>query len=904
MSSWSLNRPRVVAATGLAVFSALLGLALRSPRAPVGEALVRASYDTLHMLAPAPLLTNPPVAVVYLDLPSYQRQGLDPARPWPRELHARLLRRLSEAGARAVVFDIVFASAGPSPESDRELAAALQASRRAVLAAEYSDKGSHATADNLPWARAHTLSPPFEPLAAAAAAWGIAEQVIDDDFVVRRYLAGFTSGPATLTWAAAKWLDLPVTRGPTAMKEANTRWLRYYGAALTLPHTSYSQALDPAGVPDGFFRDKIVLVGSRPVVRAFSERGDEFRSPFHSWRNKELFLPGVEVHATQMLNLLRGEALRRSSPAMECLAVLCTAILLGGGLIRLRPVPAAAGALALSLAILFAARSEFSRGTWFPWLILSAIQVPAALSGAVLFHSIEWYRTRRRLEAARRAAEEKIREQAALIDKAHDAILVQDLEGKLLYANASAEKLHGWKLAELRRETITGELFAPDARAVRAAREATLAAGEWNGELQLATRRGATVTVNSRWTLISGESGRPGNLLLINSDITERKALEAQFLRMQRLNTIGSLAGGMAHDLNNALAPILLGIQLLWRKSPDEETRRLLNLMQSSTHRGAGMIRQVLLFARGRGGELAPLEPGPLLRELERLVRDTFPGNITVEAFVPDDLWQVRGNATQLHQVLLNLCVNARDAMPNGGRLSLAADNTTLSDDEAAALPQGKPGAYVSLLVSDTGSGISPAVRARLFEPFFTTKPEGRGTGIGLATVLRIVESHHGFLRVESEPGEGSTFEVFLPALREAPAPLLAPAALNLPRGSGEWILLAGGECSVRELLGEGLVSFGYRVLHAGNSPEALQLYQRHAAEVRLLITEHSLPSLQDRNLVEAIRQLNPGLPVIITTGEAQPDPSPGSKLVRQLQTPFTLEDILTVIQQLLPPRA
>ena len=179
---------------------------------------------------------------------------------------------------------------------------------------------------------------------------------------------------------------------------------------------------------------------------------------------------------------------------------------------------------------------------------------------------------------------------------------------------------------------------------------------------------------------------------MINSDITEKKQLEAQFLRTQRMNTIGSLAGGMAHDLNNALAPVLMGVQLLRRKAGDEESRQLLSLVEQKTHRGADMVRQVLLFARGRGSEFEPLQLGPLIAELEKIVTDTFPKNINVESFVPGDLWSVRGNPTQVHQILLNLCVNSRDAMPEGGRLSFAADNVELTPGEAAAIPEGKPG--------------------------------------------------------------------------------------------------------------------------------------------------------------------------------------------------------------------
>ncbi|HEY2950964.1 MAG TPA: CHASE2 domain-containing protein, partial [Verrucomicrobiae bacterium] len=725
-------QPRLLAALTLAGLVGLLGLGFWWPKSwwpwwpisPLGDGLVRASYDSLHYLgsAGAKSLSDSPVVIIYLDLHSYGQKGLDPAEPWPRDLHARLLQRLSTAGARTVVFDITFGAAGPNPAADEALAEALRENGRAILAAEFNNKISHALNEDQNWTRSHSVVPPYTPFAQAAAGWGVASLGIEDDLVVRHHLpaVGEEIQP-TLTWATAGWLRLPVTQGASPLPAGRGRWIRYYGPALSIPHVSYSEALEPAGVPDEFFHDKIVFVGARPMENLFHERQDEFRSPFHSWRYKEYFVPGVEVHATQMLNLIRHDWLRTLSPGAELAWLLGCACLFGGGLVWLRPIPATATALSGAAVTLGLALYAFSRGVWFPWLIAAAAQIPTALAGAVLFHSVEWYRTRRRLEAAKRVADAKIREQAALIDKAHDAILVQDIGGCVLYANPSAERLYGWKLADLQSDGAVAELFSPDSAGAATARSAAIAQGEWNGELRQQTRAGQIVTVASRWTLIRDEAGQPKALLLINSDVTEQKQLEAQFLRTQRMNTIGTLAGGMAHDLNNALAPILMGVQLLRRKGGDEESSRLLGFMETNTNRGAEMVRQVLLFARGRGGEFQRLELGPLVKELEKMVRETFPKNIAVETFLPADLWPVRGNPTQLHQVLLNLCVNARDAMPAGGRLSFAADNVELTAAEAATIPEATPGPFVSLLVSDTGTGMTAEVRARIFEPFFTT---------------------------------------------------------------------------------------------------------------------------------------------------------------------------------------
>jgi CheY-like chemotaxis protein len=306
------------------------------------------------------------------------------------------------------------------------------------------------------------------------------------------------------------------------------------------------------------------------------------------------------------------------------------------------------------------------------------------------------------------------------------------------------------------------------------------------------------------------------------------------------------------------------------------------------------MVRQVLLFARGVGGEFELLNPGPLLKELEKMVRETFPKNIAVDSFLPADLWSVRGNPTQLHQILLNLCVNARDAMPNGGKLSFVADNVELDAAEAATIRDGRPGQFVSLLISDTGTGMPPEVLEKMFEPFFTTKGEGRGTGIGLSTVLRLVSAHNGFMRVESKPGEGTTFEIFLPRAT-ASAKIEEKITADLPRGNGETILIADDEQAICELLTAELTSSGYRVLIAHNGAEAVALFREHLSRVRLLITDSAMPVLNGREAIAAIWKLNPHLPVILTSGDAEENKSANISVVPK---PFSLGDILTSIKQ------
>ena len=653
-----------------------------------------------------------------------------------------------------------------------------------------------------------------------------------------------------------------------AEKTQVTHWLNYYGPPYQIPHRSLSQVLRPGDLDDAELRDKVVLVGARPLVGLFQDRRDEFRSPYRGWNTRDHFQPGVEVHATQLLNLLRGDGLTRLDSGWERSLLWLAAVCLGAGLLCLRPVPAFFAALSSAGVATFAAVTGFHQAhVWFPWLIVVALQAPVALTGSVLVQSVEWYRARRRLEAAQRLADARIREQAALIEKAQDAILVQDLAGRITYANPSAERLFGWAPGDWPTTEARRFLDTPEAEDAR--RQATQR-GEWQVELRPTLPGGRVLSLESRWTLLREDAGAPKGFLLLISDVTERRQLEAETTRMQRMEAVGALAGGMAHDLNNALAPVLMGTQLLRREVTGENALHILSLMESSTRRGADMVRQVLLFARGRPEEFERLDPGVLAKEVEKLGRDTFPRSLTVTAHVAADVWPVRGNATQLHQVLLNLCVNARDAMPAGGALSVVVDNVALTEEEARAIPDGRVGEFVVLLVSDTGTGIPPDVLARIFEPFFTTKPVGRGTGLGLSTTRRIVKTHGGFLSVHSRLGEGTTFEIYLPRMIEGGAVVPSVATAELARGQAELILVADDDAAVSELLRHCLEDQGYRVLRAANGVEAVSLFKQNAAEVALIISDIAMPLMDGLQAAAAIRQVRPEVPILFLSGERE----------------------------------
>jgi PAS domain S-box-containing protein len=453
-------------------------------------------------------------------------------------------------------------------------------------------------------------------------------------------------------------------------------------------------------------------------------------------------------------------------------------------------------------------------------------------------------------------------------------------------------------------EAFLKQVHPEDRDKVETATRQTLEAGKpYNFDHRIIRPDGEARIVHERAEVIKDGSGRVVQLVGTVQDITEQKRIEAEFLRAQRLDGIGALAGGMAHDLNNALAPILMGIQLIRRELKDPEMDQMLTVMEANTHRGADMVRQVLTFARGRDGDGELLDAGKLVREMENIVRQTLPKSIAIEAMVPADLWLVLGNSTQLHQVLLNLCVNARDAMPKGGELTLAADNVDVSAAEASEIPEATPGQYVMLLVSDTGTGIAPEVMPRIFDAFFTTKGPGKGTGLGLSTIVRIVRNHGGFVSVKSKLGEGTTFEIYLPRAEPvaAPVPSPSPGVVDSSPGRGELILFVDDDRSVREMVAPALADQGYRVLSAANGAEALALLNQHDRDVRLILTDLAMPVMDGMEMLTALRNRRPELPVILMSGTLDTTKNPMPPGVASLLLkPFRLEQLLTVIAQAL----
>ena len=504
----------------------------------------------------------------------------------------------------------------------------------------------------------------------------------------------------------------------------------------------------------------------------------------------------------------------------------------------------------------------------------------------------------------RKKAEEQIREQAALLDKAQDAICVTDMEQRILYWNRSAEALYGWTAAEAIGQYAHELLFRNDSLRQMEAIKSLIAKREWKGELRQVTKGGAEIIVESRWTLVHDGEGHAKSILVINTDITERKKLETQFFRSQRLENIGMLASGIAHDLNNVLAPIMMAVPMLRDRVTNPTDRKLLDMLDRSVRRGADLVRQILSFARGVEGEHKLVQPRHLLADLEKMVLETFPKSIQFQKKIDPELWSTRGNATQIHQVLLNLCVNARDAMPGGGTLSVAAGNCSLSETEARAHAGVKAGSFVVIGVSDTGAGIPPDLREKIFEPFFTTKAPGKGTGLGLAGVRGILKNHGGFVDVESEIGSGATFRVFLPAAEERFARSTFAKPVEIPVGHGEMILVVDDEEAIQQIARATLENFGYRVINANNGVEALSVYKQHKDEIKAVVLDSMMPFMDGGATLRALREIAPDLKILGVSGlNVDEGISVGPGGVQAFLTkPYTAQDLLTKLDSVLQP--
>jgi two-component system cell cycle sensor histidine kinase/response regulator CckA len=491
---------------------------------------------------------------------------------------------------------------------------------------------------------------------------------------------------------------------------------------------------------------------------------------------------------------------------------------------------------------------------------------------------------------------------AAFMNNSPTVAFMKDAEGRHLYINKRFEECFRVRNEEFQGKTDFDFLPPSVAEQNRANDLAVLAGGKG---VEVSERVPTPDGVTRDWMVFkfpfrdsTGQTFLGG----VAIDVTEKKQLEAQFLRAQRMETIGILAGGIAHDLNNVLSPILMVAQLLRMKPLDAEATEWVDMLETSANHGAELVKQVLSFSRGVEGERTELHPSHIVRDVQRIIQETFPRLIEIRSRMSKDLWTIKAVPTHLTQVLMNLCVNARDAMPNGGRLEINVENVTIDETYVRLHPDAAAGRYVLICVADTGVGMPPEVLEKIYDPFFTTKEIGKGTGLGLSTVKGIIKSHAGFIHVYSETGKGTTFKIYLPAASSVSQLEKAESRkAAVPSGSGEVILVVDDEAAVRDLIKSTLEKFGYEVITASDGAEGLAAYVQARDKISVVLTDMMMPHMEGQAMIRALRKISPNAQVIALSGhfdEAKIADLFATGPIKMLEKPFAAEDLLNLVAE------
>jgi hypothetical protein len=498
--------------------------------------------------------------------------------------------------------------------------------------------------------------------------------------------------------------------------------------------------------------------------------------------------------------------------------------------------------------------------------------------------------------------EKRVSEYQALFNSSPDGVIVVNGSGEIINTNLQIHSLFGYTKQELIGKSI--EFLIPDRfrnhQTLRRDYTSKPQARPMGLGMQLFARRkdGTEFSVEIVLSPIQMES----NIIATVRDITEKKKLEQQFLRTQRMESVGTLASGIAHDLNNILGPIILALRFLRKTFSDEQNMKMLKMLEDTAMRGADLVKQVLTFARGQEGERTPIQIRHTINDLKKFMQEAFSSDIIIEVNVPNDLWPINADPTQIHQVLLNLAVNARDALSHGGTITISAENLTLDENYVAMNLDAKPGQYVLVSVTDSGTGIPPEIQEKIFEPFFTTKEPGKGTGLGLATVFSIVKSHGGFIKLYSEIGKGTNFKLYFPAIIGEKIKEQQALYIESLEGHGEWILLVDDEYVIREVSKLTLESNGYNVLLAADGIEAVGLFAQNRDKIDFVITDMNMPNMNGPTLIRTLQKMKPSLPIIGASGltdKTKLDEVGDLNISSFLSKPYTAEKLLEVISEL-----
>lgn len=504
----------------------------------------------------------------------------------------------------------------------------------------------------------------------------------------------------------------------------------------------------------------------------------------------------------------------------------------------------------------------------------------------------------------RRHAEEQLRAQAAVLDKATDAIIVCGPEEEIIYWNRSAERLYGWTASEARSRNLHALLHPAPPPQLADARHSIQLRGEWQGELRQSAKDGSAVVVQSRWTLFRDDAGRPQSVLVVNTDARNLQHNEAQFLHAQQSASLATLADALACELRSAIEPMLLASQLLrvrtqadashWPDSPESQPRQV-----------ADVVQHMETLARPARARRMEVSLGPILNELDRQLRETITPGVVVTTSKPDDLWAVTGDAESIRQAVMNLCVNARESMPKGGRIDIVAENLTMKEGDLRLRSGARPGSHVVITVADTGCGIPAENLQHIFTPFFTTKERGQAVGAGLTTVQAIARAHGGFVTADSEQGRGSRFRFYLPAITGAVAPEKVPVRRSFARGNGECILLVDDEAGFRDITKVTLEKYGYRVITACDGSEGMTLFMRHRQEIQLVLTDIVMPVMDGAALIRSLHKMGAPVRFLAVSGLVEREKVlvatavPGVH-VEFLAKPFATEQLLALVRDVL----
>jgi PAS domain S-box-containing protein len=532
-------------------------------------------------------------------------------------------------------------------------------------------------------------------------------------------------------------------------------------------------------------------------------------------------------------------------------------------------------------------------------LVTLANQAAMAIRNAQLFENLKQQLAEREVMNA------ELQKISRAIEQSPVSIVITDAKGNIEYVNPKFEEVTGYTIEEVRgknpRILKSDYISNEDYRHLW---ETITAGTEWRGEFYNKKKNGETFWESATISSIKDSTGNITHFLAVKEDITERKRLGRELQQAQKMESLGTLAGGVAHDFNNILS-IILGYTHVIQQQKDNPQKfsACIEVIKKSVERGAGLVQQILTFARKSEVDLQPLHVNSVIADLSKMIGETFPKTIHMVFDLQKTLPVIRMDNTQFNQALLNLCVNARDAMQGKGELTLAT-RLVSGEEIVHHTDETKDKKFIRIAVSDTGCGMDEATRLRIFEPFFTTKEKGKGTGLGLAVVYGVIQSHNGFIHVESELGKGTTFKLYFPVSQEFndEQSALENPELNMPGGS-ETILFVEDESALLQLGKMAMELGGYNVLTAMNGKEALRLFKEHASEIDLVLTDIGLPEMSGAELVTELRLVHAKAKIIVTSGFLDPDMKTAlfdAGVIEFIPKPFQIPVVLQKVREVL----